>query len=478
MSALRALREALAGAYAGEPFVCLLPEGRWPATASVAGSNGVHLQVAADHRAGRAVVVAAIDNLGKGAAGQAIQNANLMLGLPETAGLTVDRSRAMSVTAPLGFRAAGVAAGLKDPAARRGPRDQRRAVAPRRPVSSPPTGSRPRRCCGASRCVAGGSVRAVVLNSGGANACTGPAGFGDTHQTAEHLAELLGTVPAGEIAVCSTGLIGERLPMDQLLAGVDAAVHAAARRRRAGRGRGDPDHRHRRQAAVSRATGYVDRRDGQGRGDAGARRWPRCSCVLTTDADLPPASWTRRCARRSGTTFDRLDTDGCMSTNDTVLLLASGASGVAAGPAEFAALLTAACADLARQMQRTPRARPRPSRSRSPAPPARTTRSSRPRHRPVQPAQVRDRRRGPELGPRAGRGRHHQRGLRAGRARRRDQRGLGLPERRRRRTTAQGGPVGPGRDHHRRPVGRAATATVRTTDLTAQYVHENSAYST
>jgi N-acetyl-gamma-glutamyl-phosphate reductase len=82
------LREAIAEAYEGEPFISLLPVSAWPATASVAGSNGVHLQVAADARSGRAVVVAAIDNLGKGAAGQAIQNANLMLGLRETAGLT------------------------------------------------------------------------------------------------------------------------------------------------------------------------------------------------------------------------------------------------------------------------------------------------------------------------------------------------------------------------------------------------------
>ena len=82
------LRDAIAAAYAGEPFVVLLPVGAWPATASVAGSNGVQLQAAVDARAGRAVVVAAIDNLGKGAAGQAIQDANLMLGLPETAGLT------------------------------------------------------------------------------------------------------------------------------------------------------------------------------------------------------------------------------------------------------------------------------------------------------------------------------------------------------------------------------------------------------
>jgi N-acetyl-gamma-glutamyl-phosphate reductase len=82
------VRDALAQAYAGEPFICLLPEGAWPTTAAVAGSNGVHLQAAADTRTGRVTVVAAIDNLGKGAAGQAIQNANLMLGLPETSGLT------------------------------------------------------------------------------------------------------------------------------------------------------------------------------------------------------------------------------------------------------------------------------------------------------------------------------------------------------------------------------------------------------
>jgi N-acetyl-gamma-glutamyl-phosphate reductase len=83
-----ALRGAFAGAYAAEPFVHLLPAGQWPVTGAVAGSNGAHVQVAADPRAGRAVVVAATDNLGKGAAGQAIQIANLMLGLPETAGLT------------------------------------------------------------------------------------------------------------------------------------------------------------------------------------------------------------------------------------------------------------------------------------------------------------------------------------------------------------------------------------------------------
>jgi N-acetyl-gamma-glutamyl-phosphate reductase len=82
------VRAVLADAYAGEPFVHVLPEGRWPTTAATSGSNAVHLQAAADAHAGRAVVVAALDNLGKGAAGQAVQAANLMLGLPETAGLT------------------------------------------------------------------------------------------------------------------------------------------------------------------------------------------------------------------------------------------------------------------------------------------------------------------------------------------------------------------------------------------------------
>ncbi len=84
----QALREALAAAYQSEPFVHVLPDGQWPTTAATAGSNAVHLQAIADPHAGRAVVVAALDNLGKGAAGQAIQAANLMLGLPETAGLS------------------------------------------------------------------------------------------------------------------------------------------------------------------------------------------------------------------------------------------------------------------------------------------------------------------------------------------------------------------------------------------------------
>ena len=134
----------------------------------------------------------------------------------------------MSVTAPLGFRAAGVAAGLKesgDPdvavVVNDGPSRAAAAVfTSNRVQAAPVTWTR--------QVVSGGRVRAVVLNSGGANACTGPRGFQDTHATAERLAAAIEDSP-GEMAVCSTGLIGERLPMDKLLPGVDAAVAAVSR---------------------------------------------------------------------------------------------------------------------------------------------------------------------------------------------------------------------------------------------------------
>ena len=139
----------------------------------------------------------------------------------------------MSVTAPLGFRAAGVAAGLKQSGQpdvavvlNDGPSRSAAAVfTSNRVQAAPVTWTR--------QVVSGGRVRAVVLNSGGANACTGPAGFQDTHATAEHLAAAINAhgedASAGEIAVCSTGLIGERLPMDKLLPGVSTAVAEASR---------------------------------------------------------------------------------------------------------------------------------------------------------------------------------------------------------------------------------------------------------
>lgn len=256
----------------------------------------------------------------------------------------------MSVTAPKGFRAAGVAAGLKESGKpdvavvlNDGPSAAASGVFTSNRVKAAPVRW-------SEKVVAGGQVRAVVLNSGGANACTGAAGLGDTEATAGHLARLLGR-PAREIAVCSTGLIGERLPMTKLLAGVGDAVAAAS----AGGGDGA--------AHAIMTTDTVPKTcslagggyqlGGMAKGAAMlAPALATMLVVLTTDADLPPAVLDLALRESVRTTFDRLDTDGCVSTNDTVLLLASGASGVRPALAEFTALLTAACDDLARQLMK------------------------------------------------------------------------------------------------------------------------------
>ena len=255
----------------------------------------------------------------------------------------------MSVTAPLGFRAAGVTAGLKpsgqpDVAVVLNDGPSRSAAAvftTNRVQAAPVTWTR--------QVVAGGRVRAVVLNSGGANACTGPLGFQDTHATAEHLAAAIDD-SAGEIAVCSTGLIGERLPMDKLLPGVSAAVAEASR---AG-GLAAADAIRTTDTVVKiafrRPDGYSIGGMAKGAGML-APGLATMLCVLTTDADLEPAQLDAALRNATATTFDRLDTDGCMSTNDTVLLMASGASGVMPDKTEFTLALTEVCADLARQLQ-------------------------------------------------------------------------------------------------------------------------------
>jgi glutamate N-acetyltransferase/amino-acid N-acetyltransferase len=260
----------------------------------------------------------------------------------------------MSVTAPLGFRAAGVAAGLKpssqpDVAVVLNDGPSRAAAAvftTNRVQAAPVTWTR--------QVVKGGRVKAVVLNSGGANACTGPAGFQDTHATAEHLAAaieaLSDEVGAGEIAVCSTGLIGERLPMDKLLPGVSAAVAEASR---VG-GLAAADAIRTTDTVVKIAFRRPDGYSIGGMAKGAAMLAPGLAtmlCVLTTDADLDPAQLDAALRTATATTFDRLDTDGCMSTNDTVLLMASGASGVVPDKTEFTLALTEVCADLARQMQ-------------------------------------------------------------------------------------------------------------------------------
>jgi glutamate N-acetyltransferase/amino-acid N-acetyltransferase len=270
----------------------------------------------------------------------------------------------MSVTAPLGFRAAGVAAGLKESGQpdvavvlNDGPSRAAAAVFTSNRVQAAPV-------IWTRQVVSGGRVRAVVLNSGGANACTGPPGFQDTHATAEHLAAAIGD-SAGEIAVCSTGLIGERLPMDKLLPGVDAAVAHASRA--GGLFAADAIRttdtvvkiafRHGATAttpstpASPSATGvYTIGGMAKGAGML-APALATMLCVLTTDADLSPAELDAALRSAVAETFDRLDTDGCMSTNDTVLLLASAAAGVRPEAGEFTRTLTEVCADLARQLQ-------------------------------------------------------------------------------------------------------------------------------
>ncbi|MGI8334693.1 bifunctional glutamate N-acetyltransferase/amino-acid acetyltransferase ArgJ [Actinomadura scrupuli] len=255
----------------------------------------------------------------------------------------------MSVTAPRGFRAAGVVAGLK-PSGNRdvalvvndGPSRAAAGVFTRNRVKAAPV-------LWSQQVLTGGRVRAVVLNSGGANACTGAAGFQDTHSTAERTAAALGD-SAGEIAVCSTGLIGERLPMDELLAGVDTAAGRLSRD--GGLAAADAIRTTDTVAKIAfrRAdAGYTLGAMAKGAGML-APSLATMLCVITTDADLDPATLDRALRSATGVTLERLDADGCLSTNDTVLLLASGASGITPDEREFVALLTDLCADLTRQL--------------------------------------------------------------------------------------------------------------------------------
>jgi glutamate N-acetyltransferase / amino-acid N-acetyltransferase len=254
----------------------------------------------------------------------------------------------MSVTAPKGFRAAGVSAGLKasglDVAlvVNDGPRSAAAGVFTSNRVKAAPV-------LWSEQVLRAGVVRAVVLNSGGANACTGPRGFQDTHTTAEHAAAALGGIGAGDVAVCSTGLIGELLPMDKLLLGVDAAAGALAED-------GGPAAAEAIMTTDTRPKTTVVRGDGWSVGGmakgAGmlAPGMATMLSVLTTDAvaDVETLDAALRAATR--VSFDRIDSDGCMSTNDTVLLLASGAAGVEPTAEELTAAVTAACHDLARQL--------------------------------------------------------------------------------------------------------------------------------
>ena len=254
----------------------------------------------------------------------------------------------MSVTSAQGFRAAGVTAGLKDSGkpdislvVNEGPSAAAAAVFTSNRCKAHPV-------IWSEQAIKGGSARAIVLNSGGANCYTGPEGFAATHRTAERVAEHLG-IGAIDVQVCSTGLIGRLLDEPKVLAGVDAAVAALS-----------PD------GGLDAATAIMTTDTVSKQATAGGDGWviggmakgagmlaPALATmlvVITTDADLDSATLDTALRSATALTFDRLDSDGCQSTNDTVLLMSSGASGVTPDVAEFTEALTTVCRDLALQL--------------------------------------------------------------------------------------------------------------------------------
>jgi glutamate N-acetyltransferase/amino-acid N-acetyltransferase len=254
----------------------------------------------------------------------------------------------VSTTAPQGFRAAGVAAGLKssgDPdvavVVNDGPQDTAAAVfTTNRFPAAPVQWSR--------QVLADHRVRAVVLNSGGANACTGPEGFQDTHATAEHAAAELG-LGAIDVAVASTGLIGVRLPMEKLTAGVSAAIGRLSDDGGDAAARAIMTTDSVPKTTVQRRSGWTVGGMAKGAGML-APSLATMLVVLTTDAVAEAGTLQKALKRATAVSFERVDSDGCLSTNDTVLVLANGASGVTPGPDELTEALTAAATDLAMQL--------------------------------------------------------------------------------------------------------------------------------
>ena len=254
----------------------------------------------------------------------------------------------MSVTVPQGFKASGVRAGLK----KSGNLDFA-LVQNLGPLNSAASVFTTNRCLAnpvlwSKEVMADGQVSAIVLNSGGANCYTGPEGFQTTHATAEAVANKL-SISAGDVIVCSTGLIGEQLDRAKVLAGVDAAVASLHED-------GGFDASEAIMTTDSKPKRAVIKRDGWSIGGmakgAGmlAPGLATMLVVLTTDAVLSSAQLDQALRAAARVTFDRLDSDGCMSTNDTVSLMASGASGIEPGLDEFTEALTHACKDLALQL--------------------------------------------------------------------------------------------------------------------------------
>ena len=258
----------------------------------------------------------------------------------------------MSVTFAQGFSAAGVAAGIsavegkKDMAlvVNNGPLDAAAAVfTTNRFCAAPVQWSR--------KVVADGHVKAVILNSGGANACTGKPGYEQSQATAEKVAELLGA-SANDVAVCSTGLIGELLPLDHVLSGTEVAFAALSDSVEAGENASyaimTTDTKPK-TVELEGSTGF--RVGGMVKGSGMiAPQLATMLCVITTDAVVNAGQLQAALNAGVEMSFNRIDVDGCMSTNDTVLLLASGASGVEPDPDEFNDLVAKATASLARQI--------------------------------------------------------------------------------------------------------------------------------
>ncbi|UXA15467.1 bifunctional glutamate N-acetyltransferase/amino-acid acetyltransferase ArgJ [Mycobacterium sp. SMC-8] len=265
--------------------------------------------------------------------------------------------RTQGVTAPAGFRATGIAAGIKasgnlDLALvfNEGPDHAAAGVFTRNKVKAAPV-------LWSQQVLTTGRLRAVILNSGGANACTGPGGFQDTHATAEAVASALsdwGTeTGAIEVAVCSTGLIGDRLPMDKVLAGVREIVHEMA----GGLTGGEEAARAimttdtvPKQVALHHDDKWTVGGMAKGAGML-APSLATMLCVITTDAVADSQALQAALRNAVSRTFDRLDIDGSCSTNDTVLLLSSGASEVTPSQQDLDDAVLRVCDDLCAQLQ-------------------------------------------------------------------------------------------------------------------------------
>ncbi len=254
----------------------------------------------------------------------------------------------MSVTSTSGFLACGLAASLKSSGGKdlalvvnTGPDYAAAGVFTTNRVKAAPV-------LWSQQVLADCQLRAVILNSGGANACTGPDGFADTHRTAELVADAIG-VSAVDVAVCSTGLIGVRLPMGKLTAGINNLVPLLS----------DDGGQAAAEAimttdSVLKQASLADEGwsiGGMAKG-AGmlAPGLATMLVVLTTDAVVDQDLLRDQLASACTRSFDRIDSDGCMSTNDTVILMSSGASGVRPTPGDFQAALNETCHDLAQQL--------------------------------------------------------------------------------------------------------------------------------